>query len=190
VLWPLEIQGGARAGYQGHVWLRSLLLITVAALVTVVGGAQIGGKGEAERIPESLEAGERGSEWGGESAYAASAPGDVPFVVVEAVSEPPASDAPEPPPEADSVAETPVETAICAFDWHCPTALRIVRCESNFRPDAVGVGSYGLFQIQASVHSWKWPDFWEAWSDPVRNAEYAWEVYVSRGYSWDAWSCA
>lgn len=77
---------------------------------------------------------------------------------------------------------------ICAYPWDCGTALRIVRCESTYRPAAVGAGSYGLWQIQASVHAWKWPDFWAGgWSDPVRNTEYAWEIYQGRG--WYAWSC-
>lgn len=96
------------------------------------------------------------------------------------------------PTEAPSVVESELgglESLICAYPWSCETALAIVRCESTFDPYAVGAGSYGLFQIQASVHAWKWPDFWEAWSDPVRNTEYAWDVYVSRGYSFVAWSC-
>lgn len=80
-----------------------------------------------------------------------------------------------------------IEQAICAYPWECATAVAIARCESALRPDAVGDGSYGLFQIQASAHAWKWADFWQAWSDPVRNAEYAWEIYQGRG--WYAWSC-
>lgn len=82
---------------------------------------------------------------------------------------------------------TGAEAAICAYSWDCTTALRIVRCESNFRPDAVGAGSYGLFQIQASVHAWKWPSFWDDWMIPERNLEYAWAIYQGRG--WYAWSC-
>ena len=83
--------------------------------------------------------------------------------------------------------DVPYAEVLCAFEWDPWTAARIVRCESTFRSDAVGDGSYGLFQIQASVHSWKWPDFWEAWANPMRNAEYAWEIYQGRG--WYAWSC-
>ena len=103
---------------------------------------------------------------------------------IAVAEEPAATAAPEP------VVDVPYADILCAFAWNCETAARIVRCESMFRPDAVGAGSYGLFQIQASVHAHKFADFWEAWMNPWRNAEYAWVVYVSRGYSWAAWSCA
>jgi hypothetical protein len=111
-----------------------------------------------------------------------------PLDVAPSLPEPAPTDAPQPAPDPppEPVLTGP-EAVICAYAWDCGTALRIARCESNFRADAIGNGSYGLFQIQASVHAWKWSDFWERWADPVRNTEYAWEIYQGRG--WAAWSC-
>lgn len=80
-----------------------------------------------------------------------------------------------------------IEAVICAYPWDCYTAIRVARCESTLNPFAVGAGSYGLMQIQASVHAWKWPTFWEDWMIPERNLQYAWEIYQGRG--WYAWSC-
>jgi len=148
-----------------------------------------------ERIQSDMAAGILMGAWGGESAYAASAPGDVPLSAGPTVE----VDEPRPEDGPEQTAPLGMETAttaegnslasiICAYNWDCRTALRIVRCESNFRADAVGAGSWGLWQIQASVHAAKWPDFWQSWSDPLRNTEYAWEIYQSRG--WAAWSCA
>jgi len=66
-----------------------------------------------------------------------------------------------PPPVVEATPETEgnsLAAVICTYNWDCGTALRIVRCESNFRADAVGTGSWGLWQIQASVHAAKWAD--------------------------------
>lgn len=88
------------------------------------------------------------------------------------------------------------ESAICSYPWPCETALRIVygpteNCptgESNGDPNAISWNgtSYGLWQIW-SGHAWRWSDFWENWADPVRNTEYAWELYQEQG--WTPWEC-
>ncbi|KKL28309.1 hypothetical protein LCGC14_2376450 [marine sediment metagenome] len=76
---------------------------------------------------------------------------------------------------------------ICSYSWPCETALRIVGCESNGDPAATNGVSWGLFQINA-IHAWRWPDFWEHWSDPMRNTQYAWELYQEQGFApWDCW---
>lgn len=180
------------------VWDGELAIQGELSVVREVGPAPDGETvNDTERIQDTLETSGGGSMWGGEPAYAASAPGDVPFVVagpdtppveteqplgVPVVEPVPAEPTPEPEPQL-----TGVEAAICAYPWDCYTALRVARCESTLQPDAVGAGSYGLMQIQASVHSWKWPTFWEDWMIPERNLEYAWEIYQGRG--WYAWSC-
>lgn len=121
---------------------------------------------------------------------------------IEAVTSEPAK---EPVSEPTSASEAPtqpagsIESALCAWPWDCWTAIRIARCESTLDPYAVGAGSYGLMQIQASVHAHKWPDFWlGGWQNPVRNLEYAWEIYhgytdelgvFHPGRGWSAWSC-
>lgn len=67
-------------------------------------------------------------------------------------------------------------------------AVRVADCESRLRPDAVNGHHYGLFQISAPIHAWKFPDFWTAWSDPVRNAEMALYIFNQNG-GWGPWSC-
>lgn len=73
-------------------------------------------------------------------------------------------------------------------------AIRVAACESgtdaaghldgNFAVNGV---HYGLFQISATYHAHKFPDFWTAWSDPGRNAEMALAIYLAQG--WQPWSC-
>ena len=85
-----------------------------------------------------------------------------------------------------------IRNTICdaAYSWDCPTALRIVACESGFNSgnsNRIGAGHYGLFQISA-IHAYLWPDFWETWDDPVRNTEMAWVIYKRAG-SFSPWVC-
>lgn len=66
----------------------------------------------------------------------------------------------------------------------------MAQCESVLNPAASngwGAGHYGLFQI-SGIHAWKWPDFWESWSDPYRNAQWAYEM-SGGGTDWGAWTC-
>ena len=90
-----------------------------------------------------------------------------------------------------------VESIICSYSWNCATALRIVygptaACptgESGGNPRAFnrrGYGHYGLWEISA-IHAYRWPDFWEAWADPVKNTAWAWELYQEQG--WEPWAC-
>jgi len=66
--------------------------------------------------------------------------------------------------------------------------LAVARCESTLRPDAVSwTGeSFGLFQI-SSIHAYRFAGFWERWSDPEVNTDWAWELWRESG--WRPWSC-
>ena len=85
-----------------------------------------------------------------------------------------------------------IRALVCSRPWPCDPALTVAYCESRYRADAVGDGSYGLWQIQAST----WADFmnargfdfWNQWSDPAVNTEMAWIIYERAGGFWP-WSC-
>jgi hypothetical protein len=96
--------------------------------------------------------------------------------------------APEPAP-AVYQPQTEIERLLCSKPWDCAAIVRIARCESNFRPDAVGAGSYGLLQIQASVWAGFFPRFWETWMIAAVNIEMAWVIYQRAGHSFRPWSC-
>ena len=93
-----------------------------------------------------------------------------------------------PPARVLSSAETPTEALICSRPWSCETALSIAYCESRYRADAVGDGSYGIFQLQASVWAPVFVDFWQSWMDPEWNVAHAWIIYERAGGFWP-WSC-
>jgi len=90
-----------------------------------------------------------------------------------------------------------IEQYICSLPWDCATALCIARRESGTDRDGNldgwwatnGEGQwavYGLFQLRAYYHAPKFPDFWEKWMDPYRNADYAYAIYQESGWSpWD-----
>ena len=86
-----------------------------------------------------------------------------------------------------TVSYTALGEIVAQYDW-MPEAFRVVDCESHWNPDAVSWdgSSWGLWQVNA-VHAYRWPDFWESWDDPVRNTQYAWELYQEQG--WGIWSC-
>lgn len=75
---------------------------------------------------------------------------------------------------------------ICSYPWECETALAVVWCESRYDPAAIGAGSYGLWQLN-SIHAYRWPSFWENWSDPEMNTAWAFELWQEQGFS--PWSC-
>jgi hypothetical protein len=86
-----------------------------------------------------------------------------------------------------------IEGIICALPWPCAEAIGVARCESgtdrNGNLDgnwATNGNHFGLFQI-SGIHAWRWADFWDAWMDPVRNAQYAFDIWSESG--WRPWSC-
>ena len=104
------------------------------------------------------------------------------------VPEPTPVPTPEPLPSVPepTLVRTGLEGLIISYDWDDDTAIRIAYCESGGRPDAISwTGeSYGLWQIN-SIHASRFAGFWEAWSDPVTNTQWAWELYQEQG--WAPW---
>jgi len=79
-----------------------------------------------------------------------------------------------------------VKGIVCAYDWDCGTALRIVWCESRGDASATSGTSWGLFQLWAG-HAGRWPDFWDNWADPYWNTARAYELWQEQG--WGPWEC-
>jgi hypothetical protein len=67
-------------------------------------------------------------------------------------------------------------------------ATRVAGCESGWVPTA-GAGSYyqGLFQLGRHIVAIN--NYGGNYLDAFQNASAARDLYVSRGYSWSAWSC-
>jgi hypothetical protein len=69
---------------------------------------------------------------------------------------------------------------------------RVAWCESRFRPDAVGYGTYGLMQLIPHWFEATGTDF-ALWSDPVTNlrvALFAFTADIENGKTpWGPWSC-
>ena len=93
--------------------------------------------------------------------------------------------APEPPPAvAMSINQ--------AFGPFGPTviaqATKVAKCESGWVATA-GAGSYyqGIFQLGQHIVAIK--NYGGNFLDPWQNAQAARDLYISRGYSWSAWSC-
>jgi hypothetical protein len=85
------------------------------------------------------------------------------------------------------------EGIICSKDWPCGEAIAVASCESGTddsgRLDgnwATNGNNYGLFQING-IHADLWPDFYTSWMDPVKNTEWAFEIWSVSG--WRPWSC-
>lgn len=77
--------------------------------------------------------------------------------------------------------------------------MRIARAESGVDSAgmldgawAVGAGSYGVFQLQASAHAAGIPDFWEHWMMPEYNVAWAYLIWADREAQgrdgWAQWS--
>jgi Lysozyme like domain len=113
----------------------------------------------------------------------------------------PTPEAPQPTHEPVAVlaaAATPVppdglEGIVCSKPWPCDQAIAVASCESgldrNGRLDgnwATNGNNYGLFQING-IHADLWPDFDASWMDPVKNTEWAFEIWSANG--WRPWSC-
>ncbi len=137
-------------------------------------------------------------------------PADLKFAVEAAIDAPTAVDAVEAPEDAAEPAAAPepepepaaaprvlptdgFEAIICAKAWPCSEAIAVASCESGLdmsgRLDgnwATNGNNYGLFQIN-SVHAYLWPDFYTDWMDPVKNTDWAYELWLTSG--WRPWQC-
>jgi Lysozyme like domain len=85
------------------------------------------------------------------------------------------------------------EAIVCSKPWPCAEAIAVASCESGLdrhgRLDgnwATNGTNYGLFQING-VHANSWPDFYQDWMDPVKNTEWAFEIWLKSG--WAPWEC-
>lgn len=124
------------------------------------------------------------------AAPTSAAPAPTPVVAAEVETPAPVAHpaaAPAPPPTDG------IEAIICALPWPCQQAINVAACESgrdmSGRLDgawATNGNHYGLFQI-SGIHASKWADFYDAWMDPAKNAQWAYEIYVQQG--WYPWSC-
>lgn len=108
---------------------------------------------------------------------------------------PPAAVAPPPAVAAGALSYGEVVAAAAAAGWpadRLDQVARVVWCESRFRADAVGYGTYGLMQLIPFWFEATGTDF-ALWSDPVTNlrvALYAFSSGVEYGNAaWDPWSC-
>lgn len=131
------------------------------------------------------------------AAIASAAPTPAPTPAPTVAPTPRVTPAPKPAAVADAAA-TPApadgfEGIICSKDWPCGEAIAVASCESglddNGRLDgnwATNGNNYGLFQING-IHADLWPDFYTAWMDPVKNTEWAFEIWSASG--WRPWSC-
>lgn len=86
-----------------------------------------------------------------------------------------------------------IEAIICSLPWPCDEAIGVAGCESGVdrygRLDgnwATNGNHFGLFQI-SYIHAWRWADFYDAWMDPARNAQFAYDIWSESG--WRPWSC-
>jgi len=86
---------------------------------------------------------------------------------------------------------TTIEALIRALDWDDETALRIARCESGLRSDAISWDgtSYGVMQLYAPIWAGVFPEFWSRWDSAEWNIAVAYQIYVRAGYSWWPWAC-
>jgi len=69
---------------------------------------------------------------------------------------------------------------------------RVAWCESRFRPDAIGYGTYGLMQLIPYWFEATGTDF-ALWSDPVTNLRVALFAFAADSEygetPWGPWSC-
>ena len=128
------------------------------------------------------------------------APVPTPVVAGEVASPPPPPPTPQATPTPPPVVRAPVaipadgiEAIICALPWPCEQAIAVAACESGRnmagRLDgnyATNGNNYGLFQING-VHASRWPDFYQDWMDPAKNAQWAYEIWAQQG--WYPWDC-
>ena len=113
-------------------------------------------------------------------------PTPVPTVAPTPIAPPPPTPIAVPSCECDSYVKAVIKQT---FSFDPGTAMYVVERESSFDPAAYhenwnGTVDLGLFQIN-SIHAWRWEDYWTAWSDPARNAQWALELYMEQG--WRPW---
>lgn len=89
------------------------------------------------------------------------------------------------------VEEPPYRDLICSYGWHCPTAERIIQCESRFDPEAISWDGqdFGLMQINAETWAPVFSEFWTRWMEPEWNVKTGYEIYKRAGYSFSDWEC-
>lgn len=127
------------------------------------------------------------------------APTPAPAAVEAPAAQPSAAPAaPATPPRAAAagvLSYDAIVAAAAAAGWpadRLDQVARVAWCESRFRPDAVGYGTYGLMQLIPFWFEATGTDF-ALWSDPVTNlrvALYAFAADVEHGNSvWGPWSC-
>lgn len=123
------------------------------------------------------------------------APTPAPPVPTPAVAAEVETPAPVPAPAAVAFEAPPdgIEAILCALPWPCQEAINIAACESgrdrNGRLDGAWASNgnhYGVFQI-SYIHASRWPDFYDNWMDPAKNAQWAYEIWAEQG--WYPWSC-
>lgn len=111
----------------------------------------------------------------------------------------PTSEAPAPiaSPAAQLAPLTYAQVTAFAIEAGWPAELadavaRVAWCESRFRPDAVGYGTYGLMQVVPLWFEYAGIGF-DQWADPVANLRAALAAFrysEEKGHSaWSAWSC-
>lgn len=102
------------------------------------------------------------------------------------------------PPQAPVVYEQPIyppgsiEEYICSFPWDCWRAICIAGRESGrdlngnldgwWAVNTEDGDAKGLFQIRESVHAYRWSDWYEQWMNPIRNTQYAFELWQEQGW--------
>jgi len=77
------------------------------------------------------------------------------------------------------------ETVICrVFRKHCHEALRVARCESGLRTDAVNGQYLGLFQMGSTARQ-----LYGHGDSADEQARAAHRYFVAAGHSWGPWTC-
>lgn len=134
----------------------------------------------------------------GPSAASVSVPAPAPTAEPAPAPAPPPAAAPAPPPPvaaAGVLSYSEIVAAAAAAGWpaeRLDEVSRVAWCESRFRPDAVGYGTYGLMQLIPYWFDATGTDF-ALWSDPVTNlrvALFAFAADIEYGKTpWGPWSC-
>ncbi|WP_322796647.1 hypothetical protein [Tepidiforma sp.] len=173
---------------------------TAAAAGTPAAAPAVAASPDAEPAPAQAP---RTADAAASDVHEAAAPSEPPAAASAPAETPAAEAAPPPPPPAVAppVAKaaplTYAQVIALAIEAGWPAELadavaRVAWCESRFRPDAEGYGTYGLMQV---VPLWlEYAGFsFEQWSDPLVNLKAALAAFryseTSGHAPWSAWSC-